>query len=223
MARNERITAASFPQENPVNITRVAMYARVSTLNGQDPEMQLRELREYASRRGWLVDKEYIDQGVSGSKESRPALNELMNDAHRRKFDAVLVWKIDRFGRSLTHLVNSLAELGALGVAFISFRDNLDLSTPSGRLMFQIIGAMAEFERALIQERVHAGLRNAQAKGKRLGRPRVLVDVSRIACLRAQGHSWSQVRAELGISKGTAQRAVAGLLKLATHNSVLQL
>ena len=105
--------------EKPV---RVALYARVSTLNGQDPEMQLRELREYASRRGWLVDKEYIDQGVSGSKESRPALNDLMADAHRRKFDAVLVWKIDRFGRSLKHLVNSLAELGALGVAFVSFR-----------------------------------------------------------------------------------------------------
>ena len=103
-------------------ISRVALYARVSTLNGQDPEMQLRELREYASRRGWAVSKEYIDQGVSGSKESRPALNDLMADAHRRKFDAVLVWKIDRFGRSLKHLVNSLAELGALGVAFVSFR-----------------------------------------------------------------------------------------------------
>jgi DNA invertase Pin-like site-specific DNA recombinase len=132
MARNQRTTACSFPQENPIGIARVALYARVSTLNGQDPEMQLRELREYACRRGWLVDKEYIDQGVSGSKESRPALNDLMTDAHRRKFDAVLVWKIDRFGRSLKHLVNSLAELGALGVAFISFRDNVDLSTPSG-------------------------------------------------------------------------------------------
>jgi DNA invertase Pin-like site-specific DNA recombinase len=213
MARNQRTTTSSFPQENPVSIACVALYARVSTLNGQDPEMQLRELREYAGRRGWSITNEYIDQGVSGSKESRPALNELMNDAHRRKFDAVLVWKIDRFGRSLKHLVNSLAELGALGVAFVSFRDNLDLSTPSGRLMFQIIGAMAEFERALIQERVRAGIRNAQAKGRRLGRPRVVVDVSRIASLRAQGRSWSQVRVELGVSKGTAQRAVAGLPK----------
>jgi DNA invertase Pin-like site-specific DNA recombinase len=213
MAKNQRTTTCSFPQENPISIVRVALYARVSTLNGQDPEMQLRELREYSSRRGWLVDKEYIDQGVSGSKESRPALNDLMNDAHRRKFDAVLVWKIDRFGRSLKHLVNSLAELGALGVAFISFGDNLDLSTPSGRLMFQIIGAMAEFERALIQERVRAGLRNAKAKGRRLGRPRVVVDVCRIASLRAQGRSWSQVRTELGVSKGTAQRAVADLPK----------
>jgi len=213
MAKNQRITAASFPQESPVSIARVALYARVSTLIGQDPEMQLRELREYASRRGWLVGKEYIDKGVSGTRESRPALNDLMADAHRRKFDAVLVWKIDRFGRSLRHLVNSLAELGALGVAFVSFRDNLDLSTPSGRLMFQIIGAMAEFERALIQERVRAGLRNAQAQGKRLGRPRVVVDAFRIASLRAQGRSWSQVGAELRVSKGTAQRAVAGLPK----------
>jgi DNA invertase Pin-like site-specific DNA recombinase len=133
-----------------------------------------------------------------------------MADACRRRFDAILVWKIDRFGRSLRHLVNSLAELAALGVAFISLRDNLDLSTPSGRLMFQIIGAMAEFERALIQERVRAGIRNARSKGKRLGRPRVVVDASKIASLRAQGHSWSQVVARLGIGKGTAQRAIAG-------------
>jgi DNA invertase Pin-like site-specific DNA recombinase len=175
--------------------------------------MQLRELREYASHRRWVVEKEYIDQGVSGSKESRPALNDLMADAQRRKFDAVLVWKIDRFGRSLKHLVNSLAELGALGVAFVSFGDNLDLSTPSGRLMFQIIGAMAEFERALIQERVRAGLRNARAKGKHLGRPRVVVDALKIASLRAQGRSWAEIVAEVGVGKGTAQRAVASLPK----------
>lgn len=197
--------------ERPV--TRVALYARVSTLNNQDPEMQLSELREYAGRRGWQVVDEYTDQGVSGSKESRPALNRLTADACRRRFDAILVWKIDRFGRSLKHLVNSLAELAALGVAFISLRDNLDLSTPSGRLMFQIIGAMAEFERALIQERVRAGLRNARAKGKHLGRPRVIVDASRIADLRAQGRSWSEIVAEMGIGKGTAQRALASLPK----------
>src|ERR1019366_9179207 len=150
-------------------ITRVAIYARVSTLHGQNPEMQLDELREYASRRGWSITREYVDQGISGSKESRPELNQLMDDAHRRKFDAVLVWKIDRFGRSLKHLVNALADLSAYGVAFVSLRDNIDLSTPSGRLMFQIIGAMAEFERSLIQEHVRAGLRNARAKGKKFG------------------------------------------------------
>jgi DNA invertase Pin-like site-specific DNA recombinase len=176
--------------------------------------MQLSELREYAAHRGWHIVEEFTDQGVSGCKESRPALNRLMADACRGRFDAVLVWKIDRFGRSLKHLVNALAELAALGVAFISLRDNLDLSTPSGRLMFQIIGAMAEFERALIQERVRAGLRNARNKGKKLGRPRVTVDASKIASLRAQGRSWREIVAEMGIGKGTAQRALAGLPKV---------
>jgi DNA invertase Pin-like site-specific DNA recombinase len=212
MARRQRSTTLA--QESTRPITQVALYARVSTLNNQDPEMQLAELREYAGRRGWQIVEEFTDQGVSGCKESRPALNRLMADACRRRFDAVLVWKIDRFGRSLKHLVNALAELAALGVAFISLRDNLDLSTPSGRLMFQIIGAMAEFERALIQERVRAGLRNARAKGTRLGRPRVIVDAPQIATLRAQGRSWAEIVTEMGIGKGTAQRAFAGLPKI---------
>jgi len=212
MARQQRSTTSARESTRP--ITQVALYARVSTLNNQDPEMQLAELREYAGRRGWQIVEEFTDQGVSGSKESRPALNRLMADAYRRRFDAVLVWKIDRFGRSLKHLINSLAELAALGVAFISLRDNLDLSTPSGRLMFQIIGAMAEFERALIQERVRAGIRNAKAKGTRIGRPRVFVDATRIATLRAQGLSWSQIVSVMGIGKGTAQRALAGLPKI---------
>jgi len=214
MARQHRSNNSFFSQEPSHPITRVALYARVSTLNNQDPGMQLAELREYAEHRGWAVTEEYTDLGVSGCKESRPALNRLMADACRRRFDAILVWKIDRFGRSLKHLVNALAELAALGVAFISLRDNLDLSTPSGRLMFQIIGAMAEFERALIQERVRAGLRNARAKGRRLGRPRVIVDASRIATLRAQGRSWSQITAEMRIGKGTAQRAFASVPKI---------
>ena len=196
-----------------MSANRVALYARVSTSNGQqDPEMQLRELREFAGHRGLSVIGEYVDR-MSGSKDFRPALNRLMADASRRRFDAVLVWKLDRYGRSLRHLVNALAELEALGIAFVSLRDNLDLSTPSGRLMFQIIGAMAEFERALIQERVRAGLRNARAKGKRLGRPRVFVDVDRISNLRASGYSWAQVVAETGTSMGSAQRALAGLPK----------
>src|SRR6201997_1340157 len=192
---------------------RVAIYARVCTTNGQNPEMQLSDLREYASRRGWEVYAEYVDLGVSGSKESRPELNRLMSDVHQRRFDVVLCWKVDRFGRSLKHLVNALADLDAYGVAFVSLRDNLDLSTPSGRLMFQIIGAMAEFERALIQERVRAGLRNALAKGKYLGRPRVAVDALKIASLRAQGRSWAEIVAEVKVGKGTAQRAVASLPK----------
>ena len=212
MARQQRSTI-SF-QESTRPIARVGLYARVSTLNNQYPEMQLSELREHAARRGWQIVEEFTDQGVSGGKESRPALNRLMSDACRRRFDAVLVWKIDRFGRSLKHLVNALAELAALGVAFVSLRDNLDLSTPSGRLMMHLLSAMAEFERELIQERVRAGLRNARAKGRRLGRPRVIVDASQIASLRAQVRSWSQIKDEIGVSKGTAQKAVVGLPKI---------
>jgi DNA invertase Pin-like site-specific DNA recombinase len=185
---------------------RVALYSRVSTNHGQDPELQLRELREYAASRGWKIVQEYIDQGVSGSEASRPSLNRLMSDAHQRKIDAVLVWKLDRFGRSLRHLVNAIAELEALGVAFVSLQDNLDLSTPSGRLMFQIIGAMAEFERSLIQERVKAGLRNAKAKGRRLGRPRANVDEAEVEALRASGASWRAVAEKLGVGVGTVHR-----------------
>ena len=214
MVTQKRSNNSVFAQESPRTIHQVALYARVSTLNSQDPEMQLAELREFAGRRGWQIVEEFTDQGVSGCKEARPALNRLMADACRRRFDAIVVWKIDRFGRSLKHRVNSLAELAALGVAFVSLRDNLDLSTPSGRLMFQIIGAMAEFERALIQERVRAGLRNARAKGRRLGRPKVIVDDFQIASLRSQGRSWAQITDEIGVSKGTAQRAVVGLPKI---------
>jgi len=189
-------------------VKRIALYARVSTLNGnQDPEMQLCELREYAARRSWEIVEEYVDRGVSGSKDSRPALNRLMADAHHRKFDAVLVWKIDRWGRSLKHLVTSLAELDAYGIAFVSLRDNLDLGTPSGRLMFQIIGAMAEFERALIQERVKAGLAHARAKGKQLGRPRTFVNEARVLELRNAGLSWREIAKELRVGVGTVHRA----------------
>jgi DNA invertase Pin-like site-specific DNA recombinase len=187
---------------------RVALYARVSTLNGQHPEMQLSELREYASRRGWAVIGEYVDQGTSGTRERRPQLDRLMADAHRRKFEAVLVWKIDRFGRSLRHLVNALADLDAYGVAFVSLRDNLDLSTPSGRLMFQVIGAMSEFERSLIIERVRAGLRNAVARGVRLGRPKRIVDAAEIARLRASGASWREISQQMHIGVGTAIRGL---------------
>jgi DNA invertase Pin-like site-specific DNA recombinase len=185
---------------------RVAIYARVSTTNGQSPEMQLSDLREYASRRGWEVFAEYVDNGVSGAKESRPELNRLMTDAHRRHFDVVLCWKIDRFGRSLKHLVNALADLGGYGIAFVSLGDNLDLSTPSGRLMFQIIGAMAEFERSLIQERVRAGLRNARLKGKTLGRPPLSLDRERIARLRAAGASIREISAQLEVSTATVHK-----------------
>jgi DNA invertase Pin-like site-specific DNA recombinase len=129
------------------------------------------------------------------------------------------VWKIDRFGRSLRHLVNALAELEDRGVAFVSLRDNLDLSTPSGRLMFQIIAAMAEFERELIRERVRAGLSIARNKGRKLGRPRIVVDAARIALLRAQGQSWAAIGREMGIGEGTARRAGPGVRQKPAENS----
>jgi len=150
---------------------RCAFYVRVSTNNGQqNPEVQLNDMRPFAESREWSLVGEYVDH-CTGSKESRPELNRLLADARQRKFDVIVVWKLDRFARSLKHLVTALAEFESLGVQFVSLKDNLDLTTASGRLMFQIIGAMSEFERSLIQERVRAGLRNARAKGKRLGRP----------------------------------------------------
>lgn len=193
---------------------KVAIYTRVSTSGkGQDTEVQARELREYAARREWIIASEYSDNGFSGAKERRPALDKLIQDARRRKFDAVLCWKLDRIGRSLKHLVNLLAELEAVNVALVSFSDNLDLSTPQGRLMFQIIGAMAEFERSLTVERVRSGLAHARAKGKKLGRPKVDANVAHIARLRDSGASWATVCQETGLSKGTAQRAILGLPK----------
>src|ERR1700693_6420064 len=152
-----------------------------------------------------LKDEEKQQIIALGRLESRPELNRLMADAHRRRFEVVLCWKIDRFGRSLKHLVNALADLDAYGVAFVSLGDNLDLSTPSGRLMFQIIGAMAEFERSLIQERVRAGLRNAKAKGEILGRPRRIVDGGEMTRLREQGASFREIAKAVGASPGTVR------------------
>ena len=129
-----------------------------------------------------------------------------MTAARSRTLDILLVWKLDRFARSLKHLVTAIAEFEALGVQFVSLRDNLDLTTPSGRLMFHVIGAMAEFERALIQERVRAGLRNARAKGKRLGRPTVSIPTAKVQRLRAQGFSWSRIAEATGVAKATLLR-----------------
>jgi DNA invertase Pin-like site-specific DNA recombinase len=180
---------------------RVALYGRVSTLDkGQDVNLQLNELREYSERRGWTIAGEYVDNGISGAKESRPELNRLMADAKKRKFDAIAVWKLDRFGRSLKHLVITLADLESLGIAFVSLRDGFDLSTPSGRLMFQIIGAMSEFERNLIRERVKAGMAHAKAKGRVLGRARVHVDMAAVEVRRANGESLRSIARGLGVS-----------------------
>ncbi len=215
MADKEPSTQSSSPQASARTdrIPRVALYGRVSTTTGQDPQMQLRELREYADRRGWQVASEYVDRGVSGTKDSRPELNRLMTDAHRRRFEIIAVWKFDRFARSVSHLLRALETFKALGIEFVSLSEQVDTSTPTGKMVFTVLGAVAELERSLIAERVKAGLRNARAKGKRLGRPRVIVDARRIAALRAQGRSWRKITVETGISKGTAQRALCGLPK----------
>lgn len=176
--------------------------------------MQLRELREHCLRRGWTVASEFVDAGISGSKEKRPELDRLMADAHRRRFDVVIVWKFDRFARSVSHLLRALETFNALGIAFVSLSESLDTSTPAGRMVFTVLGAVAELERSLIAERVRAGLRNARSKGKRLGRPRTIVDARRIGELRAQGRSWREIVAETGISKGSAQRAFCRLPKI---------
>lgn len=161
---------------------RAALYARCSTLDkGQDPELQLVPLREYCQRRGFTITGEYVDNGISGTKDRRPQLDRLLEAARKRQIDLIVVWKLDRFGRSLKQLVNALEELSSFGVGFISYQDNLDLTTPQGRLMFHIIGAMAEFERELIRERVKAGLENARRKGKRIGRKAIPpVDMAKI-------------------------------------------
>lgn len=190
------------------SITRAALYARVSTSNhGQDVGMQTRELQQFCEARGWQIAGEYIDTGISGAKEKRPELDRLMADAHRRRFDAVIVWKFDRFARSVSHLLRALETFQALGIAFVSLSESLDTSTPAGRMVFTVLGAVAELERSLIAERVRAGLRNARAKGKRLGRPRVAVDAAKVARLRASGLSWPKIARELGVSVGTAYQA----------------
>ena len=192
---------------------RAALYARVSTLNnGQSPEMQIMDFSEYCQRRGWTATQ-YVDVGVSGATDRRPQLDLMMADAHRRKFDIVVVWKFDRFARSVGHLLRALETFQALGIEFVSLTEGVDTSTPAGKMVFTVLGAVAELERSLIAERVRAGLRNARAKGKRLGRPRVAVDAAKIGILRARGLSWRQITAETGISKGSAQRAISRLPK----------
>ena len=192
---------------------RAALYARISTLNhGQDPEVQLRELREFCHQRGFTIAQEYVDRGICGSREQRPALDKLIADCRKRIVDAVVVYRYDRFARSLRQLVNALDEFRSLGIDFISIHEGVDTSTPNGRLVFGIFASIAEFERELIRDRVRSGLAAAKAKGKRVGRPRVAVDVRRIASLRNQGRSWAEITRETGISKGTAQRAQASSL-----------
>src|ERR1700680_119557 len=160
------------------SVTRVAIYGRVSTTNhGQDVTMQTGEMRQFTETRGWQFVDSYLDVGISGSKDRRPQLDRLMADAHKRRFDIVIVWRFDRFARSVSHLLRALETFEALGIAFVSLSEQMDTTTPAGKLIFTVLGAVAELERSLIVERVKAGLRNARAKGKRLGRPRVAVDI----------------------------------------------
>jgi DNA invertase Pin-like site-specific DNA recombinase len=187
---------------------KAAIYARVSTKGkDQDVNMQVRELREYCERRGWQVAGEFMDIGVSGTKEKRPELDRLMDEAHRRRFDAVIVWKFDRFARSVSHLLRSLETFNALGISFVSLSESLDTSTPAGKMVFTVLGAVAELERSLIVERVRAGLRHAKSKGVKLGRPKVFVDSARIGSLRARGASWRKIARIMQCSAKTCRRA----------------
>ncbi len=186
---------------------RVALYVRVSTKD-QSVDMQLNDLERYNKERGFKIFKTYKDNGFSGSQESRPALSELMNDAKKRKFDIILVWRFDRFARSTKHLVNALYEFRNLGIDFISYQENIDTSSPLGEAIFTIISAMATLERDIIAERVRGGLRKAKANGKRLGRPKSDVDTDKILEYRRQNKSIRQIANELNLSKGAVQRTL---------------
>jgi len=188
---------------------KAALYARVSTHTGQDPNVQLRELRELCERRRWDVGGVFTDVGISGTKERRPQLDQLLADCRKRLFDVVAVYRYDRFARSVRQLVNALAEFDALGIQFVSVHEGVDTSTPNGRLVFGIFATIAEFERELIREHVRSGLAAARARGRRLGRPRRSIDIGRIAEMRAQGCSWRAISRELRVGVGTARDALA--------------
>ena len=179
---------------------RAGIYARVSTVD-QEPENQLQELRRYVDAREWTA-VEYVDRGVSDAKDRRPALDRLITDAKRRRFDVVVCWRLDRLGRNLRHLVTLLEELQGLGVAFVSLEEGIDCTTAAGKLQLHILAALAEFERARIAERVRAGLARARAQGQRLGRPnRQVPPLGAVA-----GLSVRAAARKLGVSPATAQR-----------------
>ena len=181
---------------------KAAIYARVSTLD-QEPENQLQELRRYVQARGWTA-VEYVDRGVSGAKDRRPALDKLVRDAMRRRLDVLICWRLDRLGRNLRHLILLLDELRAMGVAFVSLAEGIDATTPAGRLQLHVLGAIAEFERARIAERVKAGLARAKARGQRLGRPVADVPVERLQSV--SGLSLTDGARKLRVSISTLKR-----------------
>jgi len=193
-----------------MNQKRAAIYVRVST-EDQNTGSQESAVRNYAMSRGWVIHRVYRDHGVSGAAINRPGLDALMKDARRRAFDVVLVWKFDRFGRNLTHLIRGLETLRALKIDFVSFTEAIDTSLPSGELVFQIFGAVAQFERALIGERVRAGLKHARETGKVLGRPplRALksMEISQLRRERREGKlPFRTLATRYGISVWTAHR-----------------
>jgi putative DNA-invertase from lambdoid prophage Rac len=184
---------------------KTAIYARVST-NDQNCEVQLRELREFVARRGWDAAVEFVDAGFSGAKASRPALDRLISAAGRREFDCVLVWKIDRFGRSVLHLSQQLAALSSYGVRFMAVSQGIDTdaSNPSSRLLLTILAGVAEFEREIIKERTLSGVRAAKANGKVLGRPKRVFRRDEVIRLRDQeGMSWRAIATQLGLPVST--------------------
>jgi DNA invertase Pin-like site-specific DNA recombinase len=181
---------------------RAAIYVRVST-HDQEVENQLEELRRFVEARGWEA-REYLDEGVSGALEQRPALNALVRDAKRRRFDVLVCWRLDRLGRSLKHLITLLDDLQALGVAFVSLAEGIDATTPAGKLQMHILGAISEFERARCAERVRAGLARVKRQGRQLGRPRVAVSADALA--RVAGLSTRQAARQLGVSASTIRR-----------------
>jgi len=184
---------------------KAAIYARVSTCE-QTCDNQLLELRRYVAARAW-AGTEFVDAGISGSKDKRPALDALLKDAKRRKFDVVVCWRLDRLGRNLKHLITLLEDLQALGVAFVSLAEGIDATTPAGKLQMHILGAIAEFERERIRERVLAGLQRARTQGVRLGRPRRQIDavgLSEVAGLPAR-----EAARRLGVPRSTLQRRLA--------------
>jgi DNA invertase Pin-like site-specific DNA recombinase len=184
---------------------KVALYARVSTDN-QDPEVQLLALRAHVTQRGWEIVEEFVDRGYSGVKERRPALDQLMRAAWAGRFQAVLVWRFDRFARSVKHLVTALDTFRTLNVAFISLQELVDTSSSIGQAMFTVIGAMAQLERDIIRERVTAGLERAKAQGKKLGRPWARVDLAAIRALQEEGLSLGEIARRLRCSRATMRR-----------------
>jgi DNA invertase Pin-like site-specific DNA recombinase len=195
---------------------RIGIYARVSTID-QDCSQQLKELRDYAAARGWEVEGEYVDNNHSGAKDTRPAMNRLMEAARARKVDAIVVWKIDRWGRSMPHFVQSVQELTSLGVRFVAITQGIDTdqSNPTSRLMLNLLASFAEFERELIVERTKAGLAKARRAGRIGGRPRLVVDRRKVEALYDDGATLREIADELGIGVGSVHRMLKGYRRAA--------